>query len=134
MQNRDQGDWANTLAKTQKYLSNRISGIACDRDLVGAWRYFYQTHQPVVRLLVSKSGIAGSLITQCTEEVWIEILRSLPTLKPPQTYDSFFFWLSQIVRGKTMQRSFAVVEQDCGEDLQHELMKKILAVLIRMDT
>jgi hypothetical protein len=97
-----QWQWQATLTKTQQYLRNRITGNGCERDQIEAWRQFYRTHDPVVRLLVAKNGI-GANSAECVEEVWLDLIANLNTLRAPQSYDSFLFWLKGLVRRTTQQ-------------------------------
>jgi DNA-directed RNA polymerase specialized sigma24 family protein len=100
----DDYGWQITLTKTQDYLRKRLIGDGCERDLVESWRRFYQTHEPVVRLLVSGEGLTGFSADQCAREVWLGILCDVPRLRSPLSHESFLGWLSGLVRTKASSR------------------------------
>ena len=104
---RDQWQW--TLTKTQQYLRNRIIGNGCERDQVEAWRHFYRTNDPVVRWMITKSGIDGK-DRECVEAVWLDLIANLNTLRSPQTYDSFLYWLKKIVHSHAHQHRMSKPE------------------------
>jgi hypothetical protein len=172
-------EWQQILTRTQIYVRNRLCGDRCQRDVIETWRYFYQTHEPVVRMLVSRAGLTGSHAERCVEQVWMGVLTGLPKLSSPGTYASFLNWLTQLVRTKseqsstTIDESYAVdrpgtlsgcrretartnarlfqmrvVEERSVDDVasalgltasqvmyrQDDMLRKILAILIKLDT
>jgi hypothetical protein len=117
-------DWQFILTKTQEYLRNRIVGCGCERDQIEAWRRFYRTNEPVVRWMVSKT-VCESHRDACTEDVWLGVVANLNALRSPQTYDSFQYWLKNIVRssaqkyqGPAVARSSEAREEDREVDRQ----------------
>ena len=96
-------EWQFTLTKTQEYLRNRIIGNGCERDQIEAWRHFYRTNDPVIRLLVTKSD-PDLRVDEFVEEIWVEVIAGLNSLRLPQTHDSFLFWLTKLVRAKAQER------------------------------
>lgn len=96
-------EWQFTLTKTQEYLRNRIIGNGCERDQIEAWRHFYRTNDPVVRLLITKSD-PNLRVGDFVEEIWVEVIGGLNSLRSPQTYDSFLFWLTKLVRARAHER------------------------------
>src|SRR5262245_18969746 len=93
-------EWHRTLASTQEYLHRRMFGSGCDRDMIEAWRCFYQTHEPLIRSLILQSGLPVLRAEKCTQEVWLDILTEVPKLRLPLTHDAFLYWLSQLIRTK----------------------------------
>jgi hypothetical protein len=96
----DENSWHLTLTKTQDYVHRRIRGDDCDSELIMAWRSFYHTHDPVVRLLVSQCGLVGDVADACIREAWIGMLSKLNKLNSPLAHESFLYWLSRLVRSK----------------------------------
>ena len=68
-----------------------------------AWERFYLLCSPVVRKIVSNSGIPRDEIDDCVQETWGEILRKLVSFDPDPRFGRFLSWLSVVTRRKIIR-------------------------------
>ncbi|MGE0755945.1 MAG: hypothetical protein AB7F89_24255 [Pirellulaceae bacterium] len=112
--NWDVHTWYQTFTKTQCYVRHRLQGEDCRRDLVEAWRQFYQTHEPLIRVMVTRQGLSGSEALGAVERIWAGILLELPKLRPHVSYDYFLHWLTQLARDRARAVAVAATETAAG--------------------
>jgi DNA-directed RNA polymerase specialized sigma24 family protein len=96
----DTSDWNRVFMRTQDYLRNRIFGGVCDREMIEAWRNFHVTHEPIVRTMVAHAGLSGEQAEECAQDIWLDMLTTVPKLRSQLTRDAFLYWLSQLARAK----------------------------------
>lgn len=68
-----------------------------------AWERFYRRYNPLVRRAVRACRIRRALVEDCVQEIWLEIIRALPSLRYDPHRDRFPCWLYVLSRRKAMQ-------------------------------
>ncbi len=91
------------LADTQAYLRRRVAGRAPERTWRQAWDRFHGLYKPLINRIVAACSVSPSDFGDCAQEVWLEIVRKLPSLDYDPQLGRFCSWLSTVTRRKVLQ-------------------------------
>ena len=89
-----------TVALASEYLHDRSDGVSSNPQARAAWDNFYLSCDSLIRKFTRKLGIRGADADDCTQEVWTDLLRRLPTFVHDPSRGTFSSWLYTVVRGK----------------------------------
>src|SRR5579859_1013525 len=84
------------LNQTRTYLTHREHGLRPTEKLEAAWNTFYDFYSRKIRAFAFSCGAAQDDITDCSQEVWRELLRRLPTFQLDLGRGKFDTWLYHI--------------------------------------
>jgi RNA polymerase sigma factor (sigma-70 family) len=65
-----------------------------------AWRWFYETYDPLVRRFVRANGLDQPEAEDCIQEAWKEVVRTLGAFDSEGTQGRLCSWLHTIVHSK----------------------------------
>ncbi len=91
------------LADTQAYLRRRVAGRVPERTSRQAWDRFHGLYAPLIDRIVAACGVSPFDFDDCVQEVWMEIVRKLPSLDYDPRRGRFCSWLSIVTRRKVLQ-------------------------------
>lgn len=91
---------SDTVALASEYLRDRSVGVSSNHHARAAWDNFYQSCDVLIRRYARKLGIRGPDADDCAQEVWTDLLRTLPTFTHDPSRGRFSSWLYAVVRGK----------------------------------
>jgi RNA polymerase sigma factor (sigma-70 family) len=97
----------------QAYLRSLGQAGEDNPHLCQAWQRFYALFSPLIRRIVRSSRIPLADLDDCVQEVWLELVRKLPSFDYQPLQAPFGAWLSTLVRRKVThwlrQRELTVV-------------------------
>jgi len=88
------------LQEVQAYLRLRSERRPPAPPLVEAWEQFYKRYAPFVLRTLGCCRVQRADWEDCAQEVWVEIITSLPKLAYDPTRGCFSSWLSVLIRRK----------------------------------
>ena len=78
-----------------------LSNKKCPRpEWSGAWAWFERTFAPLLRRFAVACHVKPDEIDDCLQEVWIELIQTLPAFQFDGQHGRFCCWLYKIVHGK----------------------------------
>ncbi len=90
------------LTDTQAYLRRQVAGRVQERTWRQAWDRFHLLYAPLVERIVAACDVPQSDFRDCVQEVWMEIVRKLPSLNYDPQRGRFCSWLSTVTRRKVL--------------------------------
>ncbi len=90
------------IQQTQAYLECLSRQQQPDLNLRLAWERFYDLYHPLLRRFALASHLARADVHDCVQDVWKEIVRSLPTFAYDPRRGRFRTWLYSLVRCKAI--------------------------------
>jgi RNA polymerase sigma factor (sigma-70 family) len=91
-----------TLAQATEYLRSREAGAAATPEARQAWDTFYGACDPCIRSYAGAFSMRGADVDDCAQDVWADLMRSLPRFQMDRSRGRFTSWLYAIVRSKAM--------------------------------
>lgn len=88
------------LAVISQYLRACSSGVEPAAHERAAWHEFYQACDESIGRFAASLRLRGSDAEDCRQEVWADLVRSLPGFKLDQSRGRFSSWLYTVVRSK----------------------------------
>jgi RNA polymerase sigma factor (sigma-70 family) len=88
------------LPETQSYLrrrSARETTTAAEKD---AFEQFRKTYDPLLRRFVLAQGVPRAELADCLQDVWTELVKSLPSFKSDGEEGRLCSWLRTIARSR----------------------------------
>ncbi len=131
------------LLKVREYLGvsteERVAG-----QLATAWELFFETHTPLIDILVSRSRLSRHEAEDCVQEVWLEVVRYYPKLRGSSTPAGLTRWLATIVRTQVARQiranarqpvtvgwcSLILNSQVCADDLHRLADRELVATAL----
>jgi RNA polymerase sigma factor (sigma-70 family) len=97
---RESGLSAETVGLAGEYLACRSRGIYAGPESVAAWERFYVSSDAAIRRFAATFRSRGVNVEDCTQEVWADLMTSLPGFAMDPSRGRFTSWLFTIVRSK----------------------------------
>jgi RNA polymerase sigma factor (sigma-70 family) len=88
------------LKDTQAYLVYQSQHQTPPRHLVKAWEQFYRCCDPLLRQFAGACQVPANARDDCVQQVWEELLKSLPRLDYDPRRGSMRSWLYTVVHSK----------------------------------
>jgi len=96
----ENGFSAKTVGLASEYLSSHASGIDASLESVAAWERFYVSCDAAIRRFAATFRARGVDVEDCRQEVWTDLMTSLPKFTMDPSRGRFTSWLYPIVRSK----------------------------------
>ena len=93
---------ANALHQIGTYLGEQRDASLADPDLRCAWDSFYQWCDDAIRRYASACRLRGADIDDCAQQVWCDLVQSLPRFRLDLSRGTFRSWLYRIVQSKAI--------------------------------
>jgi len=90
-----------TLEGVKRHLRATAKGTRPDADSVHAWRAFYKQCDPLIRRFVRIYVSTTNDLDDCTQEVWVRLVRRLRKFDYDPSRGAFSSWLYRVVRSAT---------------------------------
>jgi RNA polymerase sigma factor (sigma-70 family) len=89
-----------TIAQAGEYLRLGADSRSVSEETRVGWERFYHRCDATIRRFAATFRSRGVDVDDCTQEVWADLIRSLPQFKLDSTRGRFDSWLYTIVRSK----------------------------------
>ncbi len=83
-----------------EYLSCHVRGVDAGPESVASWERFYASCDATIRRFAATFRGRGVDVDDCTQEVWSDLMMSLPQFTMDPSRGRFTSWLYTIVRSK----------------------------------
>jgi RNA polymerase sigma factor (sigma-70 family) len=93
-----------TLEGVSRYLSCRAAKAAPDADAALAWDEFYPECDLAVRRFAMKFSPRGTDVEDVVQDVWTDLMQSLPDFRLENGRGRFTSWLYTVVRSRATDR------------------------------
>jgi RNA polymerase sigma factor (sigma-70 family) len=97
---RENGLSAETVGLAGEYLSCHARGVDAGPESAAAWERFYVPCDAAIRRFAATFRARGVDVDDCTQEVWTDLMTSLPGFTMDPSRGRFTSWLYTIVRSK----------------------------------
>jgi RNA polymerase sigma factor (sigma-70 family) len=91
---------AQLVAAAGEYLRGRADGAAPSTGSAAAWTEFFPRCDRLIRQYAATFRGRGVDVDDCSQEVWSQLLRTLPTFELKAGRGQFKSWLYAVVRSK----------------------------------
>lgn len=89
------------LEAVKRHLKTSDEGSPPAHESVMAWRRFYQQCDPLIRRFVRIYVRTANDLDDCTQEVWVRLIKHLKTFDYDASRGAFSSWLYRVVRSVT---------------------------------
>ena len=89
------------LEAVKRHLKIGDSGGIPTKESILAWRQFYKQCDPLIRRFVRIYVRTASDMDDCSQEVWVRLIKRLKTFDYDASRGAFSSWLYQVVRSVT---------------------------------
>jgi len=96
---------ATTIAGATEYLQGRPAGLVASAASTSAWDQFYRWADQRIRRFAAVHLSQNADIDECTQDVWLDLARTLPSFEYDTRRGSFATWLYAVVRNKAADLS-----------------------------
>jgi RNA polymerase sigma factor (sigma-70 family) len=95
-----------SLRQVSDYLRCLAEGRQPSAELAGAWASFHASCDSSIQRFATHCGLRGADVDDCTQDVWLDLMQSLPDFRLDASRGTFSSWLYRIVHSKAvdMQR------------------------------
>lgn len=97
------------------YLRCRAQGEKASEQSCVAWGEFYQSCDRVIRRFANTFESRGVDVDDCVQEVWADLVESLPDFQLDRSRGKFTSWLYTVVRSKATDMIRRNARHRCGE-------------------
>jgi RNA polymerase sigma factor (sigma-70 family) len=91
---------ASTLSLAGEYIRCRSTKTEIAPHLPTAWREFYSVCDSAIGRFAARLRLRGADVDDCKQDVWADLMRSLPGFRLDDSRGRFSSWLYTIVRSK----------------------------------
>jgi RNA polymerase sigma-70 factor (ECF subfamily) len=88
------------LRSARDFLRCQVERLAPDSPLHYAWDEFFSTYSVMIRNFIVAQGLRGADVDDCSQEVWMEVMRRLPDFERAEGRPGLRAWLYTVVRSK----------------------------------
>jgi len=92
------------LRDVQAYLTLPSRPRSSIERLRESWRTFYETYDTVIRRFAVRCKIPLVDLEECTQEIWVKLLKKLPNFRYHAACSQFHTWLFAVVRNHVVDR------------------------------
>jgi len=85
------------IMNMQSFLRDRLAGLS---EEVTDWDDFYLSYNRIIQRFAVACGMQDCDVDECTQEVWLAVVRSLKSFELDSSRARFRSWLYRIVRNK----------------------------------
>jgi RNA polymerase sigma factor (sigma-70 family) len=93
-----------SIARARQYLRCRAAGEQPTAHAVRGWETFYAACDRCIRGFAGALGVRGADLDDCAQDVWADLMRSLPRFELDRSRGRFTSWLYAIVRSKVIDQ------------------------------
>jgi RNA polymerase sigma factor (sigma-70 family) len=105
---------AQSVALAGEYLRQSVGKQKASIEAREAWDQFYPACDATIRAFAARFFKTPTDIDDCTQEVWIDLIRNLPDFNLDQNRGRFTSWLFTIVRNKATDMVRRQVRRPAG--------------------
>lgn len=91
---------AETVTLAGQYLRSRADAVSPSVEARASWEQFYTRCDAAIRRFARTFRTRGVNVDDCTQEVWADLMTSLPDFRMDAARGRFTSWLYTIVRSK----------------------------------
>src|SRR5262249_10321161 len=91
---------ATTLSLAGEYLRCRSANVEAAPRLRAAWREFYNACDSAIGRFARRLRLRATDVDDCKQDVWADLMRSLPRFSLDHSRGRFSSWLYTVVRSK----------------------------------
>lgn len=91
---------ARLLHDVQEYLKFSACTVGISEQLERSWQRFYEAYDPAIRRSISRYKLSRMDLDECTQEVWIKLIKTLRNFEYQPSRCKFDSWLFTVVQNQ----------------------------------